>query len=420
MSSVFIIKVGNQCRKLETVLAIGMARFESRWSSSSRKQPRAAEKEVRATRLPRMSRRDRAAEPERARASAADRARHRARASNARAGHRRAGVQLGAERSGGGGQAQVSNGWGLGPGAGAEGPGLPANPRLSPSPHFFLLPGAGAATKDIVRVAAIGDLHFGRTTPPGSLQPLFAQIAESADVLVIAGDLTDYGLVDEARAFVKELASAKVPIVAVLGNHDYESNQQDDIATCLKDAGIAVLDGETTEIHGIGFAGVKGFAGGFGRRALAPWGEEIIKKFVHEAVNEALKLESALARLRNDHIVAILHYARFRRRRRRRAARHLSVSRLQPFEDSLTRFPLSAVVPRPRITARLKGARARTSPSSTSAALMRERFLERPYQLVEVGATRPASGDRRGGADRRAAISRPDSRGGGGRRPGAI
>ena len=153
--------------------------------------------------------------------------------------------------------------------------------------------------KDPVRIAAIGDLHFGRAAATGSLQPLFAQVSESADVLALCGDLTDYGLAEEARAFVKELKPAvKIPIVAVLGNHDYESNQQADIARILKDAGVVVLDGETTEIEGIGFAGVKGFAGGFGRRALGPWGEEIIKKFVHEAVDEALKLESALARLR--------------------------------------------------------------------------------------------------------------------------
>src|SRR4051812_5544736 len=136
-------------------------------------------------------------------------------------------------------------------------------------------------SKDIVRIAAIGDLHFGRTTPAGSLQPLFAQINESADILVLCGDLTDYGLVEEARAFVKELTPAvKMPIVGVLGNHDYESNQQVEIGQILKDAGVTLLDGETTEVHGIGFAGIKGFAGGFGRRALGPWGEEIIKKFV--------------------------------------------------------------------------------------------------------------------------------------------
>ena len=98
-------------------------------------------------------------------------------------------------------------------------------------------------------------------------------------------------------------------MVGVLGNHDYESGQQDEVKKILADAGITTLDGDTTEIHGIGFAGVKGFAGGFGRRALGPWGEEIIKKFVHECLDEALKLESALARLRTERLIAILHYA---------------------------------------------------------------------------------------------------------------
>src|SRR5579871_4739823 len=107
------------------------------------------------------------------------------------------------------------------------------------------------SSQDVVRVAAIGDLHVSRTTVPGSLQPLFAQIGRSADILVLTGDLTDYGLADEARAFAKELTAAKLPTVAVLGNHDFESHQQDEITKILKDAGVAVLDGETTEIHGV-------------------------------------------------------------------------------------------------------------------------------------------------------------------------
>src|SRR5262245_36596991 len=128
-------------------------------------------------------------------------------------------------------------------------------------------------SREFVRIAAIGDLHYGRATPPGSLQPLFAQVSESADVLALAGDLTDYGLVEEARALAKELAAVRIPIVAVLGNHDVESNQQAEILAVLKDAGVTVLDGDTTEILGVGFAGIKGFCGGFGRRALGPWGE---------------------------------------------------------------------------------------------------------------------------------------------------
>src|SRR6476661_4552776 len=168
------------------------------------------------------------------------------------------------------------------------------------------MPGA----KTTVRIAALGDIHYSRTAPTGSLQPLFSQISDAADVLVLCGDLTDYGLAEEAKALARELTpSIKIPIVSVLGNHDFESNQQDEIRKVLSDAGMIMLDGDTTEVHGIGFAGVKGFAGGFGSRALGPWGEAGIKRFVHEAVDEALKLEAALARLETPHRVAILHYA---------------------------------------------------------------------------------------------------------------
>ena len=99
--------------------------------------------------------------------------------------------------------------------------------------------------KDRVRIAALGDLHFSRTTPAGSLQPLFAQISDSADILVLSGDLTDYGLAEEARLLARELQTLKVPAVSVLGNHDFESGQQADIIKALADAGVTVLDGDT-------------------------------------------------------------------------------------------------------------------------------------------------------------------------------
>lgn len=160
-----------------------------------------------------------------------------------------------------------------------------------------------------VRIAALGDLHVSKTSQ-GALQPLFTQISASADVLVLCGDFTDYGVPEEARVLARELTNAvKIPIVAVLGNHDYESGKEMEIMQILRDTGISVLDGEATEVHGIGFAGVKGFCGGFGRGALGPWGEKAVKAFVQEAVDEALKLESALARLRTPQRVALLHYA---------------------------------------------------------------------------------------------------------------
>ena len=124
------------------------------------------------------------------------------------------------------------------------------------------------------------------------------------------GDLTDYGTVDEAQALTRELvAGIKVPTLAVLGNHDYESNAMDGVRGALREGGITVLDGDSCEVLGVGFAGVKGFCGGFGRGALGPWGEDAVKRFVHEAVQEALKLESALARLRTSVRIVLLHYA---------------------------------------------------------------------------------------------------------------
>jgi Icc-related predicted phosphoesterase len=166
-----------------------------------------------------------------------------------------------------------------------------------------------AKTPGKVRIAAIGDIHHGLGGHAPPLQSLFEGVAELADVLALCGDLTDRGDPEEARQLARVLAAAGLPIVAVLGNHDYELGKAAEVSRILCDAGVQVLDGEAVEIHGVGFAGVKGFAGGFGRRALGPWGEEIIKLFVHEALTEALKLETALSRLRAGRKVALLHYA---------------------------------------------------------------------------------------------------------------
>ncbi len=158
-----------------------------------------------------------------------------------------------------------------------------------------------------MRIAAVADLHCAKTSQ-GALGPALAHLEDVADVLLLCGDLTDHGLPEEARVLARELGAVRVPMLAVLGNHDFESGKQEEVVTILGDAGVKVLDGEATEVQGVGFVGVKGFAGGFGERALGPWGEDGIKRFVHEAIDEALKLESALARLRTPHRVVLLHY----------------------------------------------------------------------------------------------------------------
>lgn len=159
-----------------------------------------------------------------------------------------------------------------------------------------------------VRVAAVADLHCTKKSGD-EIRKLLSTMASNADILVFGGDLCDSGLPEEAHILARETISLKVPVVAVLGNHDFESGKATEIEAILSDAGVNLLDGRSCQIDGIGFAGVKGFAGGFGDKALQPWGEPIIKNFVREAVDEALKLESALAGLRTSTRIAVLHYS---------------------------------------------------------------------------------------------------------------
>lgn len=241
-------------------------------------------------------------------------------------------------------------------------------------------------TAETVRIAAVSDVHYAKTSQ-GSLLPLFAQITEHADVLVLAGDLTDYGLPEEARALARDLTAAlKIPSVAVLGNHDFEANQPDEVRRILVDAGVHMLDGDAVEIHGVGFAGVKGFAGGFGRGALGPWGETAIKAFVQEALNEALKLESALARLETATKIAVLHYAPIRETVEGEPVEihpWLGSSRL---EEPLTRFEVTAAV---HGHAHKGAPEGRTSTGipvyNVALQVLREHYPDRPtFRTIEV------------------------------------
>ncbi|HKR78494.1 MAG TPA: metallophosphoesterase [Nitrospira sp.] len=160
-----------------------------------------------------------------------------------------------------------------------------------------------------LRVAAIGDLHCPRTSPD-QLRQLFQDLGSEADVLLLCGDLTDYGKPDEARVLMDQLGHIKpLPVLAVLGNHEFECGNQDEITRILSDSGVLVLDGTAVEVLGVGFAGIKGFCGGFGARALQPWGEAVLKQFARESVEETVKLESALAKLRTPAKVVLMHYA---------------------------------------------------------------------------------------------------------------
>ena len=230
----------------------------------------------------------------------------------------------------------------------------------------------------VVRVAALADLHCTKTSQ-GAFQPLFARIAESADLLLLAGDLTDYGLPEEARVLAKELTALRIPVAAVLGNHDVESGKADEVTKILVEAGLHVLDGDACELLGIGIAGVKGFGGGFGKRALGPWGETIIKQFVHEAVNEALKLEAALARLRTTRLIALMHYAPVQ------ATVEGEPPEIYPFvgssrlEEPISRYPVTMVLHGHAHRGKLEGATRTGVPVyNVSMQLLARSFPDRP------------------------------------------
>src|SRR5689334_5817397 len=184
--------------------------------------------------------------------------------------------------------------------------------RLTSSNGAFPNPSAilksNMATDRKLRVAAIGDLHVMEDSV-APYRELFAEISRAADVLVLCGDLTNFGKTREAEILAEDVRTCSVPVVGVLGNHDYECGQPEHVASILRDAGMTVLDEQATEIEGVGFAGVKGFMGGYGRGELAPFGEPIAKAFVDEALNEARKLENQLRTLGTERSVAVLHYS---------------------------------------------------------------------------------------------------------------
>ena len=275
--------------------------------------------------------------------------------------------------------------------------------HIQPGHLAQLLNTVCAMTERVVRIAAVGDLHCTRTAQ-GTFQTLFAKAAETAEVMLLAGDLTDYGTPDEARVLAKELAHLRIPAVAVLGNHDVESGQEAEVRQILRDVGVVLLDGDAVEVAGVGFAGVKGFGGGFGARALGAWGETIIKQFVHEAVNEALKLEAALARLRTSSRVVLLHYAPVQQTVEGEPLEIYPFVGSSRLEDPIDRFSVSLVVHGHAHRGQLEGAtKAKVPVYNVSMPLLARSFPDRPpfrvfdvpvtveQPVAETGAAMPAS-----------------------------
>ncbi|HEX5726841.1 MAG TPA: metallophosphoesterase [Longimicrobiaceae bacterium] len=167
----------------------------------------------------------------------------------------------------------------------------------------------GDRRQRVLRIAAVGDFHCGEEDV-GAFRAHFARVNDEADVLVLAGDLTRRGTPAEMRVVIGELADVKIPILAVLGNHDHESGRVEEGLTILRERGVHILDGEPYELTPqVGFAGVKGFMGGFGRWTLTAFGEDETKAFVSTTLEEVQRLEFALRRLSTPVRVVVMHYS---------------------------------------------------------------------------------------------------------------
>lgn len=235
-----------------------------------------------------------------------------------------------------------------------------------------------------ITVAAIGDLHVTETSEH-PYREMFAEISGVADVLLLCGDLTNFGRTREAEILAEDLRAATIPVLGVLGNHDHECGQPEKVAEILAQGGMKLLDEQAIVVHGVGFAGAKGFIGGFGRGELAPFGEREIKAFVDIAVNEARKLENALRSLRTERSVAVLHYAPIAETLEGEPIGiypYLGSARLA---DAIDRFDnVKAVVHGHAHHGKYEGRTMRGIPVYNCAQFVLRPAFGRPYALLEV------------------------------------
>jgi Icc-related predicted phosphoesterase len=188
-------------------------------------------------------------------------------------------------------------------------------PQQPLAPYPQPVPAPPQESQRPTRIAAVGDIHV-RETDKGKWVDFFRAASDQADVLLLCGDLTDHGYAREAEVLADEMRACTIPVVCVLGNHDHDKNEQDEIRKCLIKDNVHFLDGDAVVIRNVGFTGVKGFGGGFDHHMLSMFGETSNKAFVQEAVDEALKLEAGLSRLDTENPdvkkIALLHYSPIR------------------------------------------------------------------------------------------------------------
>src|SRR5436309_8726830 len=234
-----------------------------------------------------------------------------------------------------------------------------------------------------LRIAATADIHYGKHSR-GMLHEAFAEISQGADILLFCGDLTDYGLPEEAGQLVAaSRASVRVPMIAGLGNHDFESGQSELLCRVLDDAGVNLLNGEAIEVAAVGFAAVCGFGGGFGRRMLNAWGEPLIKQFVQEAIDQALRLEQALAKLQTDRRVAVLHYSPIRATVQGEDPEIFAFLGSTRLEEPINRFRVTAVFHGHAHNGAAEGSTATNIPVYNVSAPVLQR-AGKPYRIIEL------------------------------------
>ena len=235
-----------------------------------------------------------------------------------------------------------------------------------------------------LRVAAIGDLHVTEDSS-APYRELFAEVSANADVLVLCGDLTNFGKTGEAEILAEDIRACAIPVIGVLGNHDYECGQPEEVCRILHEAGMTVLDEQAVEIEGVGFAGVKGFLGGFGRGELAPFGEPIVKAFVDEAMNEARKLENGLRSLRTSRSVAVLHYSPTVETLEGEPQAIYQYLGSQRLADAIDRFDhVKAVVHGHAHHGTYEGRTPRGTPVYSVAQFVLKPLFGKPYTIIEV------------------------------------
>jgi Icc-related predicted phosphoesterase len=237
--------------------------------------------------------------------------------------------------------------------------------------------------KRALRIAATADLHYGKHSQ-GMMHDAFAEISRNADLLLLCGDLTEYGLPEEANELVADIrAAVRIPILAVLGNHDFESGHPELVCKVLDDAGVNVLNGEAIEIAGVGFAGIAGFGGGFGRRMLNAWGEPLIKQFVQESISHAVRLEQALAKLQTERRFVLLHYSPIRATLQGEDPEIFAFLGSSRLEEPINRFRVDAVFHGHAHNGMLDGKTSTGIPVyNVSAPALRE--TGKAYRIVEL------------------------------------